>query len=250
MKSLKIISELLLLAAKEYSWLSKILLTSSIGLIVIIIFLGAGINAIYYWGFLILIPLTILNIIIYRKNISAKLLCQLRDAWGKEQVRQRNFSEIELFYRYSVSKDPKNDDSIDDQTWSDLNMSDLYSKIDRTLTNPGECILYNILRTPLFSDKILKKRHEIIKLFQTDKEIREQIQTLQDIIFIPGFSVINLNDYNTVLVECSRIYSDYTFSLYNQLIICLPDKNTITVSNSFDKIFGCNDSPGRKNSRK
>jgi DNA mismatch repair ATPase MutS len=55
-------------------------------------------------------------------------------------------------------------------------MNDLYSKIERTMTNPGECILYNILRTPLLSDKILKKRKEIIRLFQTNKEIREDIQ--------------------------------------------------------------------------
>jgi DNA mismatch repair ATPase MutS len=57
-----------------------------------------------------------------------------------------------------------------------LNMNDVYSSIDRTLTNPGECILYQILRTPLLSGVILKKRNEIIRLFQTDKEIRENVQ--------------------------------------------------------------------------
>jgi len=118
----------------------------------------------------------ILSIRIYQKNILQKLLCQIREEWGKEKVKNRNFSEIETFYRYSTSQHDNNDIFIDDQTWSDLNMNDLYSKIERTMTNPGECILYNILRTPLLSDKILKKRKEIIRLFQTNKEIREQIQ--------------------------------------------------------------------------
>jgi DNA mismatch repair ATPase MutS len=176
MKLLKLISEFLLLAAKEYSWLSKILLTILISVTIVIIFLGSRINTIYYWGFLILIPLTILNLIIHRKNIYQKVLRQLRDNWGKEQVRDRNFPEIESWHRYSISADNKNDVCVDDKTWSDLNMNDLYSKIERTLTNPGECVLYEILRTPLLSDNVLKKRHEIIKLFQTDSQIREQIQ--------------------------------------------------------------------------
>jgi len=176
MKSLKILSELSLISIKQLSLLLKILIVFSIGFAFAIILLGHKVDPLYYWGLLILLPLIILNIRIYQKNILQKLLCQIREEWGKEKVKNRNFSEIESFYRYSTSQHDNNDIFIDDQTWSDLNMNDLYSKIERTMTNPGECILYNILRTPLLSDKILKKRKEIIRLFQTNKEIREQIQ--------------------------------------------------------------------------
>jgi len=176
MKSLKTLSELSLISIKQLSLLLKILIIFSVGFAFAIILLGLKVDPLYYWGLLILLPLIILNIRIYQKNTLQKLLCQIREEWGKEKVKNRTFSEIETFYRYSTSQHDNNDIFIDDQTWSDLNMNDLYSKIERTMTNPGECILYNILRTPLLSDKILKKRKEIIRLFQTNKEIREQIQ--------------------------------------------------------------------------
>ncbi|MBA7466654.1 DNA mismatch repair protein MutS [subsurface metagenome] len=176
MKLLKIIAELSLISVKQSSLLLKTLIVFSVGFAFAVILMGAKVATIYYWGLLILLPLIILSIRIYQKNTLQKLLCQIREEWGKEKVKNRNFSEIESFYRYSTSRCGNKDIFIGDQTWLDLNMNDLYSKIERTMTNPGECILYNILRTPLLSDKILKKRKEIIRLFQTNKEIREQIQ--------------------------------------------------------------------------
>jgi len=176
MKLLKIIAELFVISVKQLSLLFKILMAFSIVCALIIVLIGIRVDPVYFWGLLILLPFIIFSILIYRKNSLQKLLCQIREEWGKEKVKNRNFSEIESFYRYSTSQHDNNDIFIDDQTWSDLNMNDLYSKIERTMTNPGECILYNILRTPLLSDKILKKRNVIIRLFQTNKEIREKIQ--------------------------------------------------------------------------
>ncbi|MFC1793476.1 MutS family DNA mismatch repair protein [Planctomycetota bacterium] len=176
MKFLKVIAEFSLISVKQLSLLFKILIAVSAGLAFIIIFVGASVDRIYYWGLLILLPLMVVSIRIYQKSTLQKLLAQLREDWGKEKEKERNFSEIDSFYRYSTTKSGDSDILIDDQTWSDLNMDDLYSRMDRTLTNPGECILYRILRTPLLSDQILKKRNKVIRLFQTNKEIRENVQ--------------------------------------------------------------------------
>jgi hypothetical protein len=176
MKLLKIVAEFSMISLKQSSLLLKILIVFSASLAFAIILIGVKIDPLYYWGLLILLPLIIFSIRIYQKNTLQKLVCQLREEWGKEKVKNRNFTEIESFYRYSTSRRGNNDIPIDDQTWSDLNMNDLYSKIERTMTNPGECVLYNILRIPMLSDKILKKRNEITRLFQTNKDIREQIQ--------------------------------------------------------------------------
>jgi len=176
MRFLKVIAEFSLISVKQLSLLFKILIALSVGLAFGIIFIGASVDRIYYWGLLILLPLMIISIKIYQRSTLQKLLSQLREDWGKEKEKDRNFSEIESFYRYSTTRPDDNDISIDDQTWSDMNMDDLYSRIERALTNPGECILYQILRAPLLSDEILKKRNEIIRLFQTNKEIRENIQ--------------------------------------------------------------------------
>ena len=175
LRLLKIMAELSLLSVKQLSLLLKIMIVFSVCFTLIIVLIGIRINPVYYWGLLFLLPLIILNIRIYQKNNYRMLVAQLREDWGKEKTKKLKFSEIESFYRYSTLQNNK-DIFIDDQTWSDLNMNDLYSKIERTMTNQGECILYNIIRTPLLSDKILKKRNVIIRLFQTNREIREQIQ--------------------------------------------------------------------------
>jgi DNA mismatch repair ATPase MutS len=176
MKFLKFIAEFSLISVRQLSLLLKLIIVVTICLFVAIILLGANVAPIYYWGLLILVPFLILSIRIYHKSTLLKLLTQLREDWGKEKEKDRNFSEIESFYRYSTVNREDEDISIDDQTWSDLNMDDLYSKIERTLTNPGECVLYHILRTPLLSDEILKQRNRIIRLFLTHQEIREKIQ--------------------------------------------------------------------------
>jgi hypothetical protein len=176
MKLLKVLAEFSLISIKQLSLLFKILIVVSACLAFVIIYAGASVDRIYYWGLLILLPLMSITIRIYQKSTLQKLLSQLREDWGKVKEKDRDFSQIGSFYRYSTAGRDDSDISIDDQTWSDLNMNDLYSRIDRTLTNPGECILYQILRTPLLSGEILKKRNEMIQLFQNNKGIRENIQ--------------------------------------------------------------------------
>jgi len=176
MKQLKIMAEFSLLSVKRLSLLFKVLIAVSVGLAFGVTILGTTVDPFYYWGLLLLLPLVFISIRIYRKNTLEKLLCQLREDWGKEKEKDRDFSEIESFYRYSTRSHDDKDFSLDEQSWSDMDMDELYSKIERTMTNPGECILYNILRTPLLSDEELKKRNAIIKLFQTNREIREKIQ--------------------------------------------------------------------------
>jgi hypothetical protein len=104
----------------------------------------------YFCFCLPVLPLLIFSCYKIHKNITAKrMLEKLRREWGKENIRERNFDEIEKLFIYSTSS-PEKDTLIDDHTWADLNMDEIYSNIDRTLTNPGECVLYNVLRTPLY----------------------------------------------------------------------------------------------------
>ncbi len=176
MKSVKMFTEYCLLSARNFSVLLKILTGFSLCIAIVFIILSIKINPFFSWGLLSLIPLVFLIIIIYKKNIIQKQIELLRENWGKKSDKNRVFSEIEILYRNFHYNNETRNVVVDDQTWSDLNMDEIYSSIDRTLTNPGECILYSILRTPILSDKILKKRNEIIHLFQNNKEIREWIQ--------------------------------------------------------------------------
>ncbi|MCR5607514.1 MAG: hypothetical protein K6G26_00440, partial [Lachnospiraceae bacterium] len=65
---------------------------------------------------------------------------------------------------------------IDDITWNDLDMDELYKMINNTSSSIGMEYLYNLLREPCFNLEELKKRDELIDLFENDKEVRKDIQ--------------------------------------------------------------------------
>jgi hypothetical protein len=112
----------------------------------------------------------------YRRLAAERALDQLRRSWGQEQDRKRTFPMIKALYRFAESSGPACDTALDDQTWNDLNMDEVYAKIDRTLTNPGECVLYQMLRTPLLCKSELARRGDVIRLFQNDPAVREKVQ--------------------------------------------------------------------------
>ncbi|MGO1368875.1 MAG: MutS-related protein [Senegalia sp. (in: firmicutes)] len=102
--------------------------------------------------------------------------------------RKRNFDTVKLIF----NRLKKENDFVDESTWNDLNMDKIYSNIDRTLTTPGEQYLYYILRTPLDDNEALKKRGNIISIFDKDKNFRKSIhkklnnidRTEDDIIYV------------------------------------------------------------------
>lgn len=84
-----------------------------------------------------ILPLLFLFIWIFylEKKNSFALLKSLKILWGKKNIRSRNYDAIKS--NYYLYKNESND-NIDDQTWSDLNLDDIYSIIDRTFSCPGE----------------------------------------------------------------------------------------------------------------
>lgn len=70
----------------------------------------------------------------------------------------------------------KNEESIDDITWSDLSMDDVYKKINNTQSTAGKEILYYILRNPKKDIEILNKRDNLIEYFRNNEDIRLELQ--------------------------------------------------------------------------
>ena len=70
----------------------------------------------------------------------------------------------------------KNEESIDDITWSDLSMDDVYKKINNTQSTAGKEILYYILRNPIKDIEILNKRDNLIEYFRNNEDIRLELQ--------------------------------------------------------------------------
>lgn len=109
----------------------------------------------------------------YRKQ---RLLAELRESWGHGVERKRDFERIALYHRLAVGLDAA--ETVNDQTWVDLNLDDVFAKIDRTITAPGSQYLYHILHTYQQDESLLVQRTDLHRLFQTNAELRERVQLI------------------------------------------------------------------------
>ena len=99
----------------------------------------------------------------------------LGESWGKEERRKRNFSEIGSLFEYSATDAGF---TIDGQTWDDLDLGAVYQRLERTLTNPGEAVLYQMIRTPLYEKEKLQERSRMIGFFQESAAAREELRMI------------------------------------------------------------------------
>ena len=115
--------------------------------------------------------------VLFQQSLHLKKLRELREGWGKEIRKKRDFSLIRMYFDYEIGKGQF---YIDDRTWEDLNMDQVFCKLDRTLSSAGQHVLYDILRKPLFNENDLKKRGQIIARFQDNNntQLREDLQVL------------------------------------------------------------------------
>ncbi|TCK98194.1 MutS-like protein [Natranaerovirga hydrolytica] len=89
--------------------------------------------------------------------------------------KEYTYKYLESFYDYTTGQSSIN--CIDDSSWHDLNMNEVYSHIDWTVTSPGEQFLYKTLRTPLLNQKALKDRSETINALNKE-EIKKPLRKI------------------------------------------------------------------------
>ncbi|MGL5614690.1 MAG: MutS-related protein [Sarcina sp.] len=93
--------------------------------------------------------------------------------WPETIPKKREFEDIKKYYE-NFSKGSYGE--VDDQSWSDLSMDEVFTKVDRTYSSAGESILYNMLRKPLYNKEELNRRWSLIKTVKNDEENRIKIQ--------------------------------------------------------------------------
>jgi MutS domain V len=105
-------------------------------------------------------------------------LATIRSCWATTSSRRASLDLHRWFARVSGSSDAREGQPIDDQTWDDLQLDAIYSRIDDTLTLPGQLLLYRMLRLPLASPEPLERRHQVATLFQNHTALRERLQLI------------------------------------------------------------------------
>ncbi len=109
------------------------------------------------------------------RHKTLKMQFYLKDNWGKEERRKRDFSEIGSLFEYSAAG---TGGIIDRQTWDDLDLGAVYHRLDRTLTNPGEAVLYRMIRTPVYEKEKLLERARLINFFQDNSAVRDELRMI------------------------------------------------------------------------
>jgi hypothetical protein len=109
------------------------------------------------------------------KSRKSRLKRHLDEIWqGTNEVR-RDYDWISLYFQY---RQPDEKNTVDDKTYSDLEMDEVFARIDRTTSVIGRQYLYANLR--IYNkdnfDQEKRRRNAIYSLFKTNADFREKIQ--------------------------------------------------------------------------
>ncbi len=101
---------------------------------------------------------------------------RIKREWGDvptEEYTSEKFDSLKAYY-HSV-KDDRLD--VDDITWNDTDMDEIYMTVNNTQSSIGEEYLYALLRKPCFQEEELLERNRLIKFFDKNAEARVLFQT-------------------------------------------------------------------------
>ena len=150
----------------------------------------------------IIVLLMVKGFLDYRKS-EKEFIRRLYDDYGmlpQKEYKAERFSSISHYFL-------KHQDGffIDDITWNDLNMDDVFKKMNFTYSAAGEEYLYYVLRKPCMEESELLHREEVIEFFRSHPEKRVSFQCLYNRLGKTGkFSIYDYLDYLGELGERSN----------------------------------------------
>lgn len=144
-------------------------------MVILPLIIGSITNPVSYFYLLLILPVVFAGVFVSSRLRKLRLIARIKNEWGQPIInKKRDTSAIRLLFDNMPTGETEK--SIDDQTWNDLNMDNIYAVLDRTFTDPGEAVLYRMLRTPLTDKSVLEERNRVIRIFQEDQNFREDVQ--------------------------------------------------------------------------
>ncbi|WP_147424555.1 MutS-related protein [Parablautia intestinalis] len=146
------------------------------------------------------------------KKSEKKFVKSLYETYGTLPQREYKPEQFESISHYFLKH--KEGFFVDDITWNDLNMDEIFQKINYTYSSAGEEYLYYILRKPCMDEAEFAHREEMIEYFRVHPDKRVAYQLIFSRLGRTGkFSIYDYLDYLDKLGERSNL-QDY-------LSICL-----------------------------
>ncbi len=114
---------------------------------------------------------------IQEKKREKTLVFRIKEAWGEVSEREYTSEDFQGIRKYYDSIHDRNND-IDEITFHDLDMKEVFMLINNTGSSIGEEYLYALLRKPVTSEEELVRRNRIIEFFDSNEEERIKLQSI------------------------------------------------------------------------
>ncbi|NLZ82050.1 MAG: hypothetical protein GX915_00120 [Clostridiales bacterium] len=151
--------------------------------------------------YLVIIVGLVIGVVVWsvlsEKKQKAKLRQRILNEWGQIPQEEYTFEKFESIKDFSYSRQDNRYD-VDDITWNDLDMDEIYMLINNTQSSLGEEYLFSLLKKPSFSHEELKERDRLINFFLENEDKRVTLQLLLKrlgkLTHISVYKYINLLD--------------------------------------------------------
>ena len=110
------------------------------------------------------------------RRIRRSKLQKLRDNWGTIPEFALNAEAAELYSALNKQDSIHNNCRIDDDTWHDLDMDVVFTLMNRATSPTGAQYLYYLLKHPVFEERTLHSRDQLITAFSNNRVLREALQ--------------------------------------------------------------------------
>lgn len=151
---------------------------------------------------IVVVIITAIAVMIRDKQKQKKwFLAKVHRLWGSVAEREYTQEELDSISHYARQHQDGRF-MVDDITWNDLNMDQLFMVMNTTVSSCGEDVLYKMLRIPEFDPAVLEERNRLIEYFRTHEEERIQVQRL--VKEVRKISSLSLADYIYALKDVER----------------------------------------------
>lgn len=115
-----------------------------------------------------------------KKKERERLIFKLKENWGKlpeEEYSEAKLNSLQYYFCEKIQKKENKSFLLDNITWNDLNMTELYFMLNNTGSAMGEELLWAMLHELRTEEASLLEREKVISFFQNNKEARVTLQT-------------------------------------------------------------------------
>lgn len=132
-----------------------------------------------------------------KRQTEARMTKKLLENWGKKPKKQISRDQFDMISHYFRNGNQEN--VIDDITWNDLNMDEVFRNINNTNSSVGQEYLYKMLRHPLKEKSKLDEIDRLAAFF--DGHEKERFSVQKEFYKMGYARHISVSDYIDALME-------------------------------------------------